>query len=125
MLLDGNPNDEAKAKEWVRQQKNAALRKKYAFKVMDGKLYHGYNTTTQEINAGLANIAQRRDLNSGSKYAEIAPMAGFSAFAIRQYAARIGVPTARMYREPDLMKRMIKDPDYSKFRLNDRAAQML
>jgi hypothetical protein len=124
MLIDGNPNDEAKAREWVRQQKNAALRKKYAFKVEDGKLFHGYNTTTEQINAGFENAKARREMNSGRKYDEIAIMAGFSAFAIRQYAARIGVSTARMYREPDLIKRMIKDRDYAKFRLNDNAAIM-
>ena len=124
MLIGGNPQDEKKALEWVRQQKRDALRSRMAIKVEDGRLYHGYTVTDKQLN-NLTSLAHfRRGHNSGRKFDEIAAQASFHPFAIRQYAARIGVSTARMYKEPELMQRMVKDRDYSKFRLNDNAATM-
>ena len=122
MLIDGNPQDEAKAIEWVRQQKSAALRERLKFKVQDGKLYHGYS---EDVDHNLKMCAARRDINDNTKTSEIAALASFSKVAIRQYANRIGVPTSEMYRNPELMQRMIKDRDYSKFRLNTNAANMI
>ena len=124
MLLDGNPNDEKKALEWVRQQKRDALRSRMAIKVEDGKLYHGYTVTDQQIKNTTDLAGVRRENNSGKAFGEIAAQACFHPFAIRKYAAGIGVPTAEMYRNPELLQRMIKDRDYAKFRLNDRAATM-
>lgn len=125
MLLDGNPEDEKKAREWVRQRKRDALRSRMAIKVEGDTLYHGYTTTDKQLNSTMELCKVRRELNSGKAYAELAPMAAFHPFAIRKYANRIGVPTAEMYRNPDHLKRMVKDSDYSKFRIDDRAARML
>ena len=125
MLIDGNPQDEKKALEWVRQQKRNALRSRMAIKVEDGVLKHGYTVTDKQLNNTMDLCHARRGFNSNRSYDELAPMAAFHPFAIRQYAARMGVPAAEMYRNPDMMKRMIRDRDYSKFRLNDNAANML
>jgi hypothetical protein len=124
MLIDGNPNDEKLALEWVRQQKRDALRSRMAIKVEDGKLFHGYTVTDEQINKTTNLAHARRDFNSGRAFDDVAAQACFHPFAIRKYAAGIGVPTAEMYRNPELLQRMIKDRDYAKFRLNDRAATM-
>ena len=122
MLIDGNPQDQAKAIEWVRQQKNAALRERQKFKIQDGKLFHGYS---EDVSHNLNMCGLRREINNSKATGEIAALASFSKVAIRMYAARIGVSTARMYREPALMQRMIKDPDYRRFHLVDGAHKML
>jgi hypothetical protein len=122
MLIDGNPQDEAKAREWVKRQK---MNQRQAIAVEDGKLYHGYTTNDTELNRLITTSKARRELNSGKRFTEIAAVAAFSPFAIRQYAARIGIPTAEMYRNPEHIKRMVKDSDYAKFRLNDNAASMI
>ena len=122
MLIDGDPNDQKKAIEWVRAQKKAALRDRVKIQVQDGRLYHGYTEDVAQ-NLKLCNI--RRQINNDEKTSEIAALASFSKVAVRMYAARVGVSTADMYRNPELMKRMIKDRDYAKFRLNDNAANMI
>jgi len=126
MLLNGNQEDEAKARQWVmeqkRQAKRANIRKRVSIKAEDGFLYHGY---TEDISANLEACKVRRQINNEQKQGEIVALAAFSPVAIRNYAGRIGVPAAEMYRNPELMKRMIKDRDYAKFRVNDDAARLL
>jgi len=126
MLIDGNPADEAKAKKWVidrmREAKRASLRDRVKVKVEDNKLHGGYK---EDVSHNLKMCAVRRDINNNQQQGEIAALASFSKVAIRMYANRIGVPVAEMYRNPELLKRMIKDPDYSKFRLNDNAHNMI
>jgi len=125
MLIDGNPKDEAKAREWVKAMKRQKIQQTQTFEVEDGYIQSGYKTTDTELNHLMKLAHARRDLNTGKRYQEISAMASFHPFAIRQYAARIGVKTVEMYRNPELMKRMIKDRDYAKFRLNDNAVKML
>ena len=122
MLIDGKPEDTQKAIDWVRQMKRANIRNRLNFKVEDGKLYHGY---TENVDRNLKLCENRRKLNNEQSYNEIAALASFSPVAIRSYARKIGVPTAEMYRNPELMKKMIKDRDYAKFRVNDNAANMV
>ena len=122
MLINGNPEDRQKAIEWVRQMKRANLRNRVNIKVEDGKMYHGY---TEDVSRNMKLCETRRQINNEQGYNEIAALASFSPVAIRSYARKIGVPTAEMYKNPELMKSMIKDRDYAKFRVNDRAAQMV
>tara|TARA_R110000851_G_scaffold253981_1_gene406463 strand:+ start:208 stop:585 length:378 start_codon:yes stop_codon:yes gene_type:complete len=125
MFLDGNPQDTEKAKAWVAAMKRDQANKHRAIAVEDGKLHHGYTTNDKELDQ-LKKVAHaRREINDGKKYADIAALASFSPYAIRQYAARIGIPTAEMYRNPVHLKAMVKDSDYAKFRLNTNAANML
>ena len=125
MLLDGNPQDTEKAKAWVAAMKRDQARKHRAIEVEDGKLHHGYTTNDRELNHLKKLAHARRELNDGKKYAEIAALAAFSPYAVRQYAARIGIPTAEMYRNPEHIKKRVKDSDYAKFRLNSNAANMV
>jgi|TARA_R110000744_G_scaffold108605_1_gene205579 hypothetical protein len=122
MLLDGDQNDRAKAIEWVRKVKRANLRNRINFKVENGKLYSGY---TEDVDRNLKMCETRRHINNEQKQGEIQALAAFSPVAIRNYARRIGVPVAEMYRNPEFMKKMIKDRDYAKFRVNERAAHIL
>jgi hypothetical protein len=122
MMIDGKPQDRAKAIEWVRQMKRANIRNRVSYKVVDGKLHHGY---TEDVSHNLKMCETRRQINNQQKQGEIVALAAFSPVAIRNYAGRIGVPTAEMYRNPELMKKMIKDRDYAKFRVNDNAANMV
>lgn len=129
-LVDGNPQDAIKAQNWVKKQKvlaaqaarRANIRSRVDIKISGGKIHHGY---TEDVSKNLAMCSTRRDINSRQKSGEIVALAAFSPVAIRMYAARIGVSTAEMYRNPELLKRMIKDPDYSKFRVNENAAKMI
>jgi hypothetical protein len=122
MMIDGNPQDRQKAIEWVRQMKRANLKNRVSFKVEDGKLHSGY---TESIDRNLKMCETRRQINNEQKQGEIVALAAFSPVAIRNYAGRIGVPVAEMYRNPEFLKRMVKDPDYAKFRVNDDAAKLV
>ena len=122
MLLDGYQNNTQKAIEWVRSQKRANLRNRINFKVENGKLNSGY---TENVDRNLKLCETRRQINNEQKQGEIQALASFSPVAIRNYARRIGVPVAEMYRNPEFMKKMIKDRDYAKFRVNERAAHIL
>lgn len=122
MLIDGNPQDTKKAIEWVRSMKQQALRNRIKFQEQDGKLHSGYS---EDVSHNLELCNTRRQINREQKTGEIAALASFSKVAIRMYANRIGVPVAEMYRNPELLKRMVKDRDYARFRLNDNAANML
>ena len=125
MLINGNQNDEAKAKAWVAAMKRDQANKHQAIEVEDGVLHHGYTTNDKELNHLTKMAHARRELNDSKKYDDIAAVAAFSPFAIRQYAARIGIPTVEMYRNPVHLKAMCKDSDYAKFRLNSNAARMI
>ena len=126
MLIDGNPQDEAKARRWVidrmREKKRASLRERVKIKVENGKIHDGYS---EDVSHNLKMCAVRRDINNSQKTGEIVALASFSKVAVRMYANRIGVPVAEMYRNPQLMQRMVKDRDYAKFRLVDNAAKMI
>tara|TARA_R110002020_G_scaffold445445_1_gene657343 strand:- start:945 stop:1319 length:375 start_codon:yes stop_codon:yes gene_type:complete len=124
-MFDGNPENEAKAKAWVAAMKRDQANKHRAIEVQDGKMYHGYSTNDKELDHLKKMAHARREVNDGQRYKEIAALAAFSPFAVRQYAARIGIPTAEMYRNPEHIKAMVKDSDYSRFRLNSNAANML
>jgi hypothetical protein len=121
-LFDGEAGEKAKAIQWLRQMKRATIRDRTAFKVEDGKLYHGVKS---DVDATMKNAAIRRDMNRTQTFGEIAPLASFDKAAIRSYARSRGIPAAEMYRNPAHLKAMLKDHDYAKFRLQDNAHKMV
>jgi predicted GIY-YIG superfamily endonuclease len=122
MMFDGKPEDKLKAIAWFRQMRRDTIKDRTAFKVEDGKLYHG---VTSDVNRTMANASLRREINAGQSFGEIQPVASIDKAVAREYAAKRGISSAEFMRNPEHIKKMIKDRDYSKFLLQDNAHRML
>ena len=122
MIFHGDQNDKAKAVSWLRAMKKKHVNNRQIMTVQDGKAYHGYRS---DIDATMKNAAIRREINRDQKFNQIQPIASHDKGAIRQYAAGIGISTADFYRDPQHMRNLIKDSDYSKFLLQDNAHKLI
>lgn len=122
MMFDGKPEDKLKAIAWLREAKRATIKDRTAFKVEDGKLYHGVKS---DANRTMKNAEIRRQINQDQTFREIQPIASIDKAVAREWAATRGISSAEFMRNPEHIKTMTKDRDYSKFLLQDNAAKLV